>query len=929
MFAGKYFDKEPDIDLNFSGEVREKIYEYIKQKYGAEKVIYAGTVGTIADKTAKRMIDRYSEDLYINFSKEKEQELIQKLCGIKRTTGVHPGGIIILPKDKDINQYTPIEKYEDTKRKTHIDYHSVMENGIYKFDILSHDTPTMLNRLQKLTGVDHKKIDLNDKETLEIFLNAGNDKYEISTIGIPEFETKYVINILSKVKPKNLNDLICIDALSHGTDTWNLNAQSLIENKNIPVDKVISNRAGMMNYLIENKIERETAFEIAEFIRKGRASRNIYSLWKSTGAIKEREEKWGEYKKILKEHNIPGWYIKSAEKIKYLFPKSHAIGYTINAFKIAWYKVHYPEAFYKVYFDIKGTINVNDYTSKEQVQRKIKRLEEKLDDDNSWQYKGQINELKLIQEMFERNVKKEEKRKLDEYDLINSVAIADHCREIKHRFNTEELAVLVYRNKKMSINEKIEKYKNLIENYPDMEVIERINCEHYDSVKVMIQNEINRLEKLKEKLYKEETDVIYTYSELNKSTRKWDSWYKGIENITKTYTQIEKDIEEYIEEYNDTIAYDIIKKYLNEEKTITAKYQVINKEKILYNIYESGEEFLDIDNIFINIPTPFKKGDILVTWSETPARDEIPVNKNNIFVLDYLCTWKDDLKELLEKGNYDSSDMIGYGYYITEDESGFILDHKWDYDSFEYYEGEFKGIHRTLKAISNCMKGKINLELLMHAYEEFKHESKPTVMNYYNEEGLKLAGCSECDILKYTRSGSKKIYNMPEKERMDYIKYQTDALNEIDEKEVKQIESNINNYVYVLLKNGDLYEDGKKIDTNIERIYMFDGDHLYKINKENQIIPLRNTYNWNNWDNTDKYLNNENCKYKKIVTSTLHILALTGEGNVRAIHSLPTGLGIEPENFKNVENITIVEDSQGIETPYIYKDKEYKTLYIE
>lgn len=202
-------------------------------------------------------------------------------------------------------------------------------------------------------------------------------------------------------------------------------------------------------------------------------------------------------------------------------------------------------------------------------------------------------------------------------------------------------------------------------------------------------------------------------------------------------------------------------------------------------------------------------------------------------------------------------------------------------------------------------------------------------MNYYNEEGLKLAGCSECDILKYTRSDSKKIYNMPEKERMDYIKYQTDALNGIDEKEIKQIESNITNYVYVLLKNGDLYEDGKKIDTNIERIYMFDGDHLYKINKENQIIPLRNTYNWNNWDNTDKYLNNENCKYKKIVTSTLHIVALTGEGNVRAIHSLPTGLGIEPENFKNVENITIVEDSQGIETPYIYKDKEYKTLYIE
>ncbi len=403
MFAGKDFDREPDIDLNFSVEVRENIYEYIKQKYG--NVIYAGTIGNIANNTAKNMIDRYSEDLYINFNKEKEQKLIQKLCGIKIREGVHPGGIIIMPKSKDINEYTPIQKYEDAKLKTHIDYHSVMENGIYKFDILSHDTPTILHRLQKLTRVNHKEIDLSNKETLEIFLNVGNEKSEISTIGIPEFETDYVINMLSKVKPRNLNDLVCINGLSHGTDTWRWNAQSLIENRNIPVDKVISNRADIMNYLIENKIERGTAFEIAEFIRKGKASRNIYPLWKNTELENQRKEKWEAYKSILREHNIPDWYIKSAEKIKYLFPKSHAIGYTIDAFKIAWYKVHYPEAFYKVYFDIKGTINVNDYTSKEQVERKIKRLEEKIDDDNSYQYKEKIRELKLIKEMFERNVK--------------------------------------------------------------------------------------------------------------------------------------------------------------------------------------------------------------------------------------------------------------------------------------------------------------------------------------------------------------------------------------------------------------------------------------------------------------------------------------------------------------------------------------------
>lgn len=766
IFAGKNFDSEPDIDLNFSNEIVNEIHEYISEKYGKSNVIHCGTIGAIAEKTAKQMIEKYSEDLNYEIEEKKKHELVDKLIGIKRCTGVHPGGIFILPEGRDIKEFTPVESYKVNDKsiiKTHMDYHSIWQSGLYKFDILSHDTLTILHRLKEITQINPKDIDLNDKETLSIFVNAGNEKYEISTRGIPEFGTKFVINMLKESKPKNFNDLICIDGLAHGSGTWTWNAEWLIKNKCISINKVISNRADIMNFLISNGIKRETAFEIEEFVRKGKAHRKC-----SKESRKEILEQWNEYKEIMKKNNIPEWYIESCENIQYLFPKAHAIGYTINAFRIAWYKVHYPKAFYKVYFEIKGNIDINKYNCKKQVERKIKQLENLDESEEISKYNEEIYELKLLLEMYNRGIKEDIKREADDYDLINSRAIGDYCRQIEHKFNIEELAVLVYRNKRMDIDEKIVKYKDLIDNYPDMEVIKRINCNHYDNVKDMIKNEIERLNVLKNKLVKKEEGVIYSYDQYYTSIRKWDRSCNYLENLRTTFEDIDKEIAEYIEEYNDTLKYNVSKRYLNsDEPTITAEYQVINNKRILTNIYDSKNNFLDIDNIFVNIPTPFKKGDLLVSWDDIPYREGLCINNKDVFVLDYLCTWRKGLNEYLAEGNYDSSDMVGYGYYMYDDSDEFICDDKWNYDNFEYYEGELKGIYRTLKAISSLMKNKIELELFVQAYEKFKIENRISLIDWYTEDALKLAGCSESDIARYKDDHERRIYNMSEDEKMN------------------------------------------------------------------------------------------------------------------------------------------------------------------
>lgn len=507
IFAGRYWGREPDIDLNISREISPQIYEYINEKYCGNNIVYCGTFGTMSEKTATQMVDKYINDLEYSIDEKRKIEIIEKLMWIKRSTGVHPGGMFIIPKNKDIKEYTPIEYYKFNDKsliKTHMDYHFIWLNGMYKFDIINHDTPTILQRLKDMTKVNYDEIDFNDKETLEVFLNVGNDENKISTLGIPEFGTDFMINMLKLAKPKNFDDLISLSGFAHSTGTWYDNAESLIRYENIPIQRLISSRDDIMNYLISKGISRDKSFEISEFVRKGKAEKVVNILVRNQYYESVYQE-WQEYKKIMLKCNIPEWYINSCEKIKYLFPKAHAIGYVRDSYRIAWYKVHYPDVFYKVYFEIYGDI----------------------------------------------------------------------------------------------------------------------------------------------------------------------------------------------------------------------------------------------------------------------------------------------------------------------------------------------------------------------------------------------------DIKKY---------------------------------DIKQIEIDYYNKVFILLNNGNLYRNGELIDNKICKIYMFDGQHLYKITEENKIRPI---YEDDIWDNKDKYLNNNNCSYKKIVTSTLHIVALTVDGNVIAIHGLPTGLGIEPENFKNVEDISIVKESKDIEVPYIFKNKTYKPLYIE
>ena len=830
-------------------------------------------------------------------------------------------------------------KIENLKNhiKTHNDYHSIWNTGLYKYDILGCDYLTMLYELEKKTNVDSNTIKLDDKETLKMFLHANDKSYSISTIGVPEFGTTFAKKMIEISKPRNFNDLICISALSHGTGTWTYNASSLIEKEHKKVDEVISNREDMYNYLLNNEIEENTAYEIVEFVRKGNASR-IQNLFKNNmDRYKKLNEKWNKYKNILQEHNIPEWYIKSAEKIKYMFPKSYAIGYTINAFKIAWYKVHYPKAFYKVYFKIKSDLDINDYYCKRTVMTELNRLydlkeihDNNIEFDYDYINDDKIRDLELILEMFNRGILKEKAEIKDDYNLINSRAIADYCRSIKHKFNTEELAVLVYRNQRMSLEEKIAKYNDLIKNYHDMEVVKRINCKHYSSVKTMIKDEIQRIKILNKKLIQDDENSIYTWTEFNKSTQKYE--YSGdIEHTFKTYKEAFKNIMEYIKEYDDTISFRITKKYFDKRKEkIFADYNVENKKTILVDISESNKIFLDINQIFLNIPTPFKKGDILISNSSTMCSYG---ESNDIFVLEYLCTWRKNLERYLADGNYDSSDMIGYGYFfINDDTTEFVRDHKWNYDSFEYYDGELTGRDRILKDISSFVKGKIELELFIHAYDVYKTEFKNNMPNFYTDEGLKLAGMTDIDIQKTNHVTSEKIYNMPKNEQEKIFKLFTCIYNKLNKNEIKQIETDFDNNIYVLTNNGKLYKtsqydvDLEYICMDILKIFYLDGRNLYKITSENIILPIDNN---KIWDNTDKYLNNNNCKYKKIETSKMHIVLLTKDGCVRALCGGYPCLGIIPDNFINVNDITIVEDEYGTDIPYIYKNNEFVELYIE
>lgn len=401
-FLGFNGDKEPDIDLNFSGEYQAKAHKYTEVIFGKGTTFKAGTVGTVADKTAFGYVKNYYEERHIPVTNAEIARLSTGCTGIKRTTGQHPGGIIVVPKGREIFEFCPVQHPADDPNSdiitTHFDYHSIDQN-LLKLDILGHDDPTMIRMLFDLTGFDPTKVPLDDKETMSIFkstealgVTPEQIHSEVGTFGIPEFGTKFVRGMLVDTKPTTFAELISISGLSHGTDVWLNNAQELIDKGIVTLSEAIGCRDDIMVYLMKMGLEPNHAFKIMETVRKGKALKD--------------PAKWVEYVQMMKDHDVPDWYIKSCEKIKYMFPKAHAAAYVTNAFRIAWFKVHKPEAYYTAFFSIRA--DGFDYDimchGKEKVLNKMREIDmagnAALPKD-----KDMYPVLELVLEMYERGIK--------------------------------------------------------------------------------------------------------------------------------------------------------------------------------------------------------------------------------------------------------------------------------------------------------------------------------------------------------------------------------------------------------------------------------------------------------------------------------------------------------------------------------------------
>lgn len=398
-FLGFNGDKEPDIDLNFSGEYQAKAHKYTEVIFGKGTTFKAGTIGTIAEKTAFGYVKKYFEERNIPINRAETQRLASGCTGIKRTTGQHPGGIIVVPKGREIYEFCPVQHPADDPNSdiitTHFDYHSIDQN-LLKLDILGHDDPTVIRMLQDITGIDPTKIPLDDKETMSIFsstkaLGVSQEQIhsQVGSFGIPEFGTKFVRGMLVDTKPTTFDELIRISGLSHGTDVWLGNAQSLIDQGVVTLQEAICCRDDIMIYLIKKGVPPNHSFKIMETVRKGKALKD--------------PAKWEEYKALMKEHDVPDWYIKSCEKIKYMFPKAHAAAYVTNAFRIAWFKVHQPLAYYAAYFSIRADEFDSDCMifGKDKVKNKMKEID--LQGNNATvKDKNMYAILELVLEMYER-----------------------------------------------------------------------------------------------------------------------------------------------------------------------------------------------------------------------------------------------------------------------------------------------------------------------------------------------------------------------------------------------------------------------------------------------------------------------------------------------------------------------------------------------
>ena len=401
-FLGFHADKVPDIDLNFSDLNQAAAHEYTKVLFGVDNVYRAGTIGTVAEKTAFGYVKGYCEDKGISMRTAEVERLAKGCTGVKRTTGQHPGGIVVIPGYMDVFDFTPFQYPADDVtsawRTTHFDYHAI-DQDVLKLDILGHSGPTKLRLIQNKTGDDVTKVQLDKKETMVIYLSPkplGVTKEQImndtGTLGIPEFGTPFTLQMVKETKPKTFAELVKISGLSHGTDVWNGNAKELIDKGIVPFSEVIGCRDDIMVYLMYHGVEPIKAFKIMEFVRKGKASKE--------------PEQWAEYVEVLKQADIEPWFIESCRKIKYMFPKAHAVAYVINAFRLAYYKVHKPAVYYAAQFsaeyddfDIESMIK-----GYESVKQRIIEINEKGFDATNKE-SSILECLKVALEALARNIK--------------------------------------------------------------------------------------------------------------------------------------------------------------------------------------------------------------------------------------------------------------------------------------------------------------------------------------------------------------------------------------------------------------------------------------------------------------------------------------------------------------------------------------------